>query len=82
MLENLPLSDSDEESNNDNNDTWLTILLKSFIEDFYVLILSLQVHETNDAEKLQELMVRDDIAMRLYQSGFGNECLTVDTCYF
>ena len=24
-------------------------------------------------------MVRDDIAMLLYQSGFGNECLTVDT---
>ena len=41
MLENLPLSDNDEESNNDNNDTWLTILLKSFIEDFYVLFLSL-----------------------------------------
>ena len=37
------------------------------------------MHETNDAEKLQELMVRDDIAMLLYQSGFGNECLTVDT---
>ena len=36
------------------------------------------MHETNDAEKLQELMVRD-IAMLLYQSGFGNECLTVDT---
>ena len=41
MLEDLPLSDSDEESNNDNNDMWLTILLKSFIEDFYVLFLSL-----------------------------------------
>ena len=36
------------------------------------------MHETNDAKKLQELMVRDDIAMPLYQSGFGNECLTVD----
>lgn len=24
-------------------------------------------------------MVRDDIAMLLYQSGFGNECLTVDS---
>ena len=29
------------------------------------LFLSLEVHETNDAEKLQELMVRDDIAMLL-----------------
>ena len=37
------------------------------------------MHETNDAEKLQELMVRDDIAMLLYQSRFGNECLSVDT---
>ena len=27
----------------------------------------------------KNLMVRDDIAMLLYQSGFGNECLTVDT---
>ena len=41
MLENLPLSDNDDEGNNDNNDTWLTILLKSFIENFYVLLLSL-----------------------------------------
>ena len=37
------------------------------------------MHETNDAEKLQELMVRDDIAMLLCQSGFGNEWLTLDT---
>ena len=37
------------------------------------------MHETNDAEKLQELMVLDHIAMLLYQSGFGNECLTVVT---
>ena len=36
MLENLPLSDKD--SNNDNNDMWLAILLKGFIEDFYVFV--------------------------------------------
>ena len=38
MFENLPLSDNGEDSNNDNNDTWLAILLKSFIEDFYVFV--------------------------------------------
>ena len=37
------------------------------------------MHETNDAKKLQELVVRDDVALLLYQSGFGNECLTLDT---
>ena len=37
------------------------------------------MHETNDAKKLQELVVRDDIALLLYQSGFGNECLTIDS---
>ena len=37
------------------------------------------MHETNDAEKLQELIVRDHIAMLLYQSGFGDECFTVVT---
>ena len=38
MLENLPLSDNDEDSDNDNNDRWLAILLKSYIEDFYVFV--------------------------------------------
>ena len=38
MLENLPLSDNDEDSNNGNNDMWLAFLLKSFIEDFYVFV--------------------------------------------
>ena len=38
MLENLPLSDNDEDSNNGNNDMWLAILLKRFIEDLYVFV--------------------------------------------
>ena len=41
MLENLPLSDNDEDSNNDNYDTCLAILLKSFIEHFYVVVSAL-----------------------------------------
>ena len=35
MLENLLLSDNDEDG---NNDTWLAILLKSYTEDFSVFV--------------------------------------------
>jgi len=37
------------------------------------------LQEESDPERLNQLMVHDDIAMLLYQSGFGNEHLTLET---